>query len=138
MPAGTVELTLGAAEHREARVRVEVPKDGVAVVDHVLERIAYGTLTLELELTPPDAAVTVGATGLAYRPGMRVPEGRHQLTVSRDGYAEATTTVEVSGATRERIELDLLVVPAGPAGMEFVWVPAGEFRMGSTSSEARL
>ena len=28
--------------------------------------------------------------------------------------------------------------PTGPAGMEFVWVPAGEFRMGSTSSEASL
>ena len=26
--------------------------------------------------------------------------------------------------------------PVGPAGMEFVWVPPGEFRMGSTSSEA--
>ena len=24
----------------------------------------------------------------------------------------------------------------GPAGMEFVWIPAGKFRMGSTSSEA--
>ena len=28
-------------------------------------------------------------------------------------------------------------VPVGPSGMEFVWVPPGEFRMGSTSSEAR-
>ena len=27
-------------------------------------------------------------------------------------------------------------VTTGPAGMEFVWIPAGEFRMGSTSSEA--
>ena len=27
-------------------------------------------------------------------------------------------------------------VPVGPAGMELVWIPAGEFRMGSTSSEA--
>ena len=27
--------------------------------------------------------------------------------------------------------------PVGPSGMEFVWVPPGEFRMGSTSSEAR-
>ena len=26
--------------------------------------------------------------------------------------------------------------PEGPGGMEFAWVPAGEFRMGSTSSEA--
>ena len=26
--------------------------------------------------------------------------------------------------------------PMGPAGMEFVWIPAGKFRMGSTSSEA--
>ena len=26
--------------------------------------------------------------------------------------------------------------PEGPGGMEFVWIPAGEFRMGSTSAEA--
>ena len=26
--------------------------------------------------------------------------------------------------------------PVGPAGMEFVWIPAGKFRMGSTGSEA--
>ena len=30
----------------------------------------------------------------------------------------------------------LAAPPTGPAGMEFVWIPAGEFSMGSTSSEA--
>ena len=28
--------------------------------------------------------------------------------------------------------------PVGPGGIEFVWVPAGEFRMGSTSSDAQF
>ena len=57
------------------------------------------------------------------------------MVVRRQGYREAMRRVNVSGATRVRIALEPLV-QAGDLrifdGMEFVWVPAGEFRMGST------
>ena len=105
LPSGPVELTLGADEHRAIRVRVEVPKDGVAMLDRTLERIPHGTLTLEL--TPPDATVTLPDIAPAYRPGMGLPEGRHRVVVARSGYRQVTRTVEVAGATRERIELAL-------------------------------
>ena len=80
LPAGTVELTLGADEYRSLRVEVDVPKDGVGMLERTLERIPYGTLTLELE--PPDATVTLPDVAPAYRSGVRLPEGQHRVIVA--------------------------------------------------------
>ena len=95
--------------------------------------VAYGTLTLDL--APPDATVTLGDSSSVYRPEVRLPEGPHEVSVMRPGYRTSTSTVEVSGDTRERIKLDLLE-PEGPAGMSLVWIPPGQFQMGSTSVDA--
>ena len=137
LPAGPVEVRLSAPEHRPLAVAVEIPKDGLARLERALERIPYGSLTLELE--PPEATVTLPDAELRYRPGVRLREGAHRVVARSAGYLEAAHTVEVSGATRVRIALR----PARAAGatrvfdgMEFAWIPAGEFRMGSTSSEA--
>ena len=103
LPAGSLALTLGADEYRSIRVDAEVPKDGVGMLERNLERIRYGTLTLNLE--PPDATVTLPDVAPAYRPGVRLPEGLHRVNVARKGYRQATRTVEVAGDTVERIEL---------------------------------
>ena len=133
LPAGRVELTLGAAEHRVETVAVDVPKDGLGRLERTLERIPYGTLTLDLD--PADARVALPEAGMAYRAGVRLPEGAYRVEVSRAGYSGVTRTVDVSGDTRVRVALDRGVAGATRVfdGMEFVWVPAGEFRMGSTS-----
>ena len=109
LPAGTVALTLGAEGHRAARVEARVPKDGVGMLEHVLERVAHGTLTLVIE--PPDAAVTLPDIASAYRAGMTLPEGWHRVVVSREGYARTTRTVEVAGDTVARIELEVVPQP---------------------------
>ena len=103
LPAGTLELTLGADEYRTQRVEVDVPKDGVGILRRTLERIPYGTLTLDLE--PPDASVTLPDIEPAYRPGMRLPEGQHRVIVARKGFRQAARTLDVAGDARERIEL---------------------------------
>ena len=105
LPAGPLELTLGADEHRTAHVRAEVPKDGLGRLERTLERIVYGTLMLEL--VPADATVTLLDIGPPYRPGMRLPEGRYRVVAKREGYAEATREVAVpgNGEARERIVL---------------------------------
>ena len=103
LPAGSLTLTLGAEEYRAIRVEVNVPKDGVGMLERELARIPYGTLTLEL--LPSDATVTLPEVVPAYRPGIRLPEGEHRVVVSRKGYRQATKTLEVAGDTRERIEL---------------------------------
>ena len=105
LPAGTLELTLGADEYRPLRVEVDVPKDGVGMLERTLTRIPYGTLTLELE--PPDATVTLPDVAPAYRPGVRLPEGQHRVIVARKGFRQTTRTLEVAGDTRERIELTI-------------------------------
>ena len=75
-----------------------------------------------------------------YRPGVRLPEGDHRVVVGRQGYRRATRTITISGDTRVRIELEKAGPAAGESrvfdGIEFVWIPAGEFRMGSTSQYA--
>ena len=133
LPAGRVEVRLGAREHRPLVVEVEIPKNGVAQLERTLERIPYGSLTLDLD--PPDARVTLPDVRPRYRPGLRLPRGVHRVVVRRQGYREVIRRVDVSGATRVRIALEPLVRPGDLRifdGMEFVWVPAGEFRMGST------
>ena len=136
LPAGRVQLTLGAAEHRPLTVAVDIPRDGLARLEPALEPIPFGSLTLDLE--PADATVTLADAELRYRPGVRLPQGAHRVVVSRDGYSDVTRTIDVSGDTRVRVALE----PERQAGdsrefdgIEFVWIPAGEFRMGSTSTE---
>ena len=103
LPAGILELTLGADEHRTIQVPAEVPRDGVGMLESELEPIPYGTLTLELE--PPDATVALPDVRIGYRPGVRLPEGTHRIVVSRVGYREIERTVTVLGESRVRIQL---------------------------------
>ena len=115
LPAGTLELTLGTDEFRSIQVTVDVPKDGVGMLERTLEPTPYGTLTLELE--PPDATVTLPDIASAYRPGMRIPEERHRVIVARRGFRQVTQTVEVEGDTRKRIELAIDPQPFTVAAM---------------------
>ena len=111
LPAGALQLTLGADGHRTAQVRAQAPKDGFGRLQRTLEPIVYGTLTLDL--VPADAAVTLPDIGPPYRPGMRLPEGRHRVVAKREGYADASLEVAVpgNGEARERIELSPLPQP---------------------------
>ena len=137
LPAGPLQVRLGAPEHHPLALEVEIPKDGLARLEPTLERIPYGSLTLEVD--PSDASVTMLGTESSYRRGMRLPKGPYRILVRRNGYRETRRTIDVSGDLRVRIVLERLR-RAGDSrefdGMEFVWVPAGQFRMGSTSREA--
>ena len=140
LPAGPVTLTLGAAEHHTVEAEATVPKDAVARLERRLERIPHGTLTLEL--VPADATVVLPDAAARYRPGVRLPEGRHQVKVSAPGHAEAARTVEVKGDTRVRVALALRAFAPGDRFRdcaecpEMVVVPAGSFWMGSPADEA--
>ena len=103
-------------------------------------QIRYGSLTLELD--PGDARVTLPDVEPRYRPGVRLPEGDQRVIVQRQGYRRTARTITISGDTRVRIALEKAGPTAGESrvfdGIEFVWIPPGEFRMGSTSRHARL
>ena len=104
LPAGPLRLRLAAQGYLTQQVSTEVRRDDIGVLDVVLA-VAYGTLTLDLE--PGDATVGVeGPDGGPYTPGMQLPEGSHDVRVSRSGYRSTTQTVHVVGATRLRIALE--------------------------------
>ena len=133
LPSGPVVLTLGAAEHRTVRVEVQVPKGDVALVEAALEKIVYGTLTLEVE--PSDARVTP-LDGSPYRPGMRLAEGEYRIRVTREGYREASRVVRVSGRTRVRIVLEPVPQPftvvTTPPGAKVRFTDGSDYRAGMT------
>lgn len=139
LPAGPLELTLGAEGYVPVQIRVEVPKDNVTTLERTLEPFRYGTLTLDL--APPDAEVTLPGIGRTYRPGMRLTEGPYQVVARAWGYAESVHEVEVAGNTRARIELRAFVPEAGDRFRdceecpEMVALPAGSFVMGSPLRE---
>ena len=129
LPAGQVKVKLGAPEHRPLSVEVVIPKDGLARLQRKLEKIVYGSLTLELE--PSDAMVTLPDLGLRYRPGVRLPQGAHRVIVRKRGYREASQTVQVSGAKRLRIALEKVPEKAPEK-------PARRIRVGGRVQSANL
>ncbi len=141
LSTGIVELTLGAEGFRSMRVAADVPRSGIAILEHELEPIPYGMLTLELN--PPDATVTLPDVAPAYRPGMQLVDGRYRVVVAREGFRQTEKTVEVTGNTHVRIELERSVpqpgetfadgLISGGAGPEMVTIPAGAFQMGCLS-----
>ncbi len=146
LPAGPVTLTIGASGHSAVEVTAVVPKGGVESMDITLER-AFGTLLLAL--APADAEVELLDHDEPYSPGMSLAEGRHRLAVSRQGYAPATHTVEVSGATMHEITLERLTWPftlaASPpvAAVSFqdgetAYTPGMELAPGEYELEVRL
>ena len=118
LPAGAVELALGADAHHTAIMTAEVPRDGLGSLEWTLEPIPHGTLTIKVD--PPDAVVTLPDIGPAYEPGMSLLEGEYRVEVSHEGYRPVARAVVVGGATRERIELEPnpqpFTVSATPAG----------------------
>ena len=132
LPAGPLKLTVGAQAHQPLQVSAVVPGNGVGVLELTLtSNVVYGALTLEL--TPADAAVTLPDLELPYAAGMRIPEGRHSVRVSRDGYMPEARTVEVAGVTRSPISLTRnpqpFTVATAPTGA-FVSFPDSDQRYG--------
>lgn len=105
VPAGPLEIRLGAQGHAVMRVAVEVPVGGTGYLARILP-VAYGTLEVDLE--PADARVVVlNDTDImySYNPRMRLPQGSYRLEVSKQGYREATRTVNINGETNIKVEL---------------------------------
>ena len=140
LPAGTVQLTVGATEHRPLTVAVDIPRDGLARLEPALEPIPFGSLTLDLE--PADATVTLEDAESRYRPGVRLPEGAHRVVVSREGYSDVTRTIDVSGESRLRIVLerreDVLFSEDFSSGTQDQWTTVGKGPGGGSPDPGRL
>ena len=126
---GVGKLTLGAAEHRSIRVRAEVPKDGVALLERTLELIelALEPQPFTVAVTPAGAAVRFVDVERDYRDGVPLDPGEYRVRVSAPEYETVEVAVSHGSApTRHEVVLTrvpqpftIAVVPAG-ATIRFV------------------
>ncbi|MCY3819026.1 MAG: PEGA domain-containing protein [Gammaproteobacteria bacterium] len=132
LPAGPIELTIGAPGYRSETVAAEIPRGSAGELERSLER-ALGRLTLEL--SPADATATVlGEDGGGYSAGMTLPEGSHLVEVLHPGYEPRTTTVTIAGETRVAIDLQRL----RPCGLRVSGMPpAARYPFARTFGGAR-
>ena len=139
--AGVREVTLRHPHYATVRIPDRNFEDGVALrVERVLTR---GAGRLTVTATPRDAWVEVDGQRLAERTPVTLedlPAGTVQLTVGAAEHRPLTVAVDIPRDGLARLEPALEQLQAGESRvfdeMEFVWVPAGEFRMGSTSEHA--
>ena len=133
LPAGRLEVKLGAREHRSSGGGGRDPEKRCSP-----PRTSAGANSLRIADPGPgarrrqsDAARREAALPGGHSPAQRRSPGDRAAAGLPGGGSQG----RVSGSTRVRIALEPLVQPGDLRifdGMEFVWVPAGEFRMGST------
>ena len=118
----------------EDHLRFATVWDAVGDHEQVLESVGR-----YLELRGRDADHYLEALDLVNHAEAELAEAERRRAEAerRREFANAERGRAASARARAEAERDSVgLPPAGPGGMEFVWVPAGEFRMGSTSSEA--
>ena len=148
VPAGSYTVLVRSSKYEEHRMTAEVLTDRTRVVPVKL-LLAYGSLYVGGE--PAGARVEVtGRGGFSKRWGLTggftlqgVPRGQVKVRVSRKGYESLERELEVSGGQVSRVEVKLKAVQslsgnpgqgagASTAGLQWVGIPGGSFRMGST------
>ena len=151
VPSGRYEVLVRKAKYDEHRSAVQVQTDRTRVVSVKLE-LSHGSLWVGG--TPSGAKVEVtGRGGYAKRWGLTggftlrgVPRGPATVKVSRGGYESSEQPVQVQGGKVSRVVVKLKAVQrapvvsgpvggtsAGQAGLVWVRIPGGSFRMGSES-----
>ena len=143
LPTGPVTLMVGAEGFKSREVRAEVARLETSTLNVQLDSsILYGTLTVDV--TPPDAVITLPDIDPAYSPGLRLPEGEYRVRATRAGYSTETRVVNVAGDVNATFRLTVDPQPftisvTPPAQLEFVAsqrryapgmrLPPGDYRL---------
>lgn len=73
-------------------------------VEELMERARRHVATLEIQVRPPDAEISVDGS-LANEPTVRVGAGEHTITVRARGHETAERTVRVAGGQTESVRI---------------------------------
>ena len=139
---GTYEVVAGAKGYVNASYQVTLSVDDLQTVKLTLQRPG----NLLVTGTPAGAQVEVtGLGGFSAVKGfplsvMGAPGGTYRVKVSRAGYKSEERDAEVRAGATTRVEVKLekeaSAVTGGKAGLVWVRIPGGSFRMGSTEGSA--
>lgn len=131
LPEGTYQVEVTAEGYLDFMESVRHGPD--ASTEQITLQRKGSSLTIEVD--PEGAQISFLDIDDRYSPGMTLPEGEYKVEISADGFETLTTAVKHGvEPTVERVALNKLA--AVPSTFEFVRIPAGEFTMGSESSEA--
>ena len=102
---------------------------------------------LQFRLTPPDGQIFIDDTLLPgdKRRGISLKANSYLVRIERQGYVTHEETVSLAAGEEKTISVKMDLAWHGPprghsftnsVGMEMVWIPAGNFLMGSPANEA--
>ncbi len=118
----------------QAEHDLELPEQFSFRYAQVLERLGLHDEAME---TATRYLTLAGRDGEFYREALELVNAAE---AAKAAALEASEAARVAAEAEAKAAAEAAVRPAGEAqmfdGMEFVWIPAGEFRMGSTSAEA--
>ena len=103
VPLGRLRVIARREGYRSTEHMVSVTGDMVVPIELTL----LPPTTLTLDLFPSDAEVELPDMDEPYTRGMTLPPGPVQVRVTRRGYEDAERLIDVDGATRVRIEMEL-------------------------------
>ncbi len=139
---GNYRVVAGAKGYVNSERSVELSVDDLKTVRIELERPG----NLHVVGSPPGARVELtGPGGISLVKGLPVkvkgaPAGTYRVKVSRQGYRgeDRDAVVRAGATTKVEVKLDkeASAVTGGKAGLVWIRIPGGRFRMGSTEGPA--
>jgi len=140
---GRYELRISAPGHVERNEKVEIAAEEEKRLDFELQK-ALGEL--DIDSNEAGAWVHLSGTRLGAAPGKYsdIPIGRHELRVTKEGFEPWVRNVDILPGEKVVLSVSLEKIKPVPGqiwrepvtGMEFVWVPAGCFDMGSRDGDS--
>ncbi len=141
---GKVHLILVEKEGYDAYQKVVYIEEGRSLAFNVfMDPVASRKGRLYIDVQPAGAQIRILNIGSVFYPGMELEAGTYTVEVTAKGYETETQEVVLNAGEDKYLDIRLKKALAtwigqrvrNSLGMEFVYIPAGSFMMGSPKGE---